>query len=584
MNKSNYLKNNKKLMLEYDFSKNFNVNLDELTLGSDKKVWWKCIICNYEWETSINYRFKYKSICPACQAKNGKGHILVCGVNDFESWCNKNKKEDLLIEWDYKKNGKLSPKDVSYGSSKMIWWKCKNNHEYIQRLNHKTGKENCGCPYCTGVKVLKGFNDLESWCINNNRYDILNEYNNAFNIKKPDEVLFSSNTKYNFKCPFGHIYSRDIHDKTLNFAQCPVCQKSNKVSIKEKTVYYYLKKYIRDVVENYILDESTKKELDIYIPSLNTAIEYDGQFYHQNDKRDIEKNLLCMEKNIYLYRIREPKLNKLPYCNNIKLSDESPESLEKAIKFLLDSLGVKKYDISIKRDVIDIQNLVIKYNISNSFQQWCIDNKKEEYLVEWDKKRNGKVTPINVSYGTTQKYYFLCKNGHSYLQSIALKTRSGIGCPYCSCRKVIKGFNDFETWCISNKKEYLLSEWNYNKNGLLKPDAITHGSTKKVWWKCSKGHEWKASLNNRSRDRNCPICCNKVIVMGINDLETVIPQIVLIWNYDKNHTILPSEVSPYSGKLVWWKCPKCNNEWKQRISHISKGIGCPSCHYNIYRQ
>ena len=452
LKKNNYLKNDKDLMLEYNYDKNVNIDLDKLTLGSDKKIWWKCNMCGYEWETSIYYRSSSKSQCPSCQANRGDGHVLIYGINDLETWCKKNEKGYILKEWDYVKNGTLLPRDISYGSSKMICWKCKKNHDYIQRLNHKTGKEDCRCPYCSGVKVLKGFNDLESWCKRNNRYDILNEYENASNVKNSDEVLFSSRIKYNFVCPFGHSYSRDLYGKTMGFAQCPICQKSNKISIKEKTIYYYLKKYIIDVVENYVIDKSTQKEVDMYIPSSKIAIEYDGQFYHKNKKRDIEKNLLCKKCNIVLFRIREPKLDKLPYCHNIKLKDESIESLEKVIVFLLNKLGIKEYDIDIKRDLVDIQNLVIKYNISNSFQQWCIDNKKEEYLSEWDAKRNGKVTPLNVSYGTTQKYYFICKNAHSYLQSIALRTRTGTGCPYCDCKKIIKGFNDFKTWCINNKK------------------------------------------------------------------------------------------------------------------------------------
>lgn len=569
-------------MLEYNYDKNNDIDLEKLTFGSDKKVWWKCKVCGYEWESSIYYRTKFKSQCPACQANNGKGKKLIQGVNDLETWCKNNKKDLILKEWNYQKNGKLLPRDISYGSDIMIWWKCKNNHEYIQRVNHKTGKENCGCPYCMGVKILKGFNDLESWCVKNNRFDILNEYKNAENKRKANEVLFSSTKKYNFICLFGHSYSRDLYGKTMNFAQCPICQKSKKTSIKEKTIYFYIKKYITDVSENYVIDKSTQKELDMYIPSSKIAIEYDGQFYHKNKKRDIEKNIFCKKHDIVLYRIREHKLDRLPYCYNIMLYDETIDSLEKVIVFLLNKLGVKKYDIDINRDLVDIQNLVIKNNISNSFQKWCIDNRKDDYLSEWDRKRNGKVTPLNVSYGTTQKYYFICKNGHSYLQSIALRTRDGVGCPYCGCKKIMKGFNDFKTWCINNKNTKLLSEWNYEKNGSLLPDSIPHGTTQKVWWRCKNGHEWLASLNNRSRGRNCPICSNKIIVKGINDLGTINPQALTMWNYDKNTNISPSEISNGSGKVVWWKCSRCGNEWKQRVAHISRGIGCPCCHYNIY--
>ena len=55
-----------------------------------------------------------------------------------------------------------------------------------------------------------------------------------------------------------------------------------------------------------------------------------------------------------------------------------------------------------------------------------------------------------------------------------------------------------------------------------------------------------------------------------------------MWNYYKNEklNIYPQDYSYGSSKKVWWICPKCKNEWQQRVNHIIKGIGCPNCHYN----
>ena len=85
-------------MLEYNYDKNMNIDLDKLTLGSDKNIWWKCNACGYEWKTSVYYRAKFKSQCPSCQANNGKGKKLIQGVNDLESWCKNNKKDLILKE------------------------------------------------------------------------------------------------------------------------------------------------------------------------------------------------------------------------------------------------------------------------------------------------------------------------------------------------------------------------------------------------------------------------------------------------------------------------------------------------------
>lgn len=82
------------------------------------------------------------------------------------------------------------------------------------------------------------------------------------------------------------------------------------------------------------------------------------------------------------------------------------------------------------------------------------------------------------------------------------------GCPFCSNppKRILVGFNDFETWCHNNNKDYLLDEWNYERNGELSPKDFSFGSGKKIWWKCNKNHQWQVSISNRIHGTNCPIC------------------------------------------------------------------------------
>lgn len=51
----------------------------------------------------------------------------------------------------------------------------------------------------------------------------------------------------------------------------------------------------------------------------------------------------------------------------------------------------------------------------------------------------------------------------------------------------------------------IASEWNYEKNGDLRPEDFV-ASNKKIWWVCNKGHEWEATINNRNKGHGCPIC------------------------------------------------------------------------------
>ena len=64
-----YIIDNSKLMSEWDWSSNVNLDPKILTSGSNKKAWWICKECGHSWETSIPVRTKMNGGCPKCSAK-----------------------------------------------------------------------------------------------------------------------------------------------------------------------------------------------------------------------------------------------------------------------------------------------------------------------------------------------------------------------------------------------------------------------------------------------------------------------------------------------------------------------------------
>ena len=58
--------------------------------------------------------------------------------------------------------------------------------------------------------------------------------------------------------------------------------------------------------------------------------------------------------------------------------------------------------------------------------------------------------------------------------------------------KLIKGENDLATLCPS-----LVQEWHPTENGDLKPEDVSSGSSKEVWWLCPKGHPYQMVINQR---------------------------------------------------------------------------------------
>lgn len=136
--------------------------------------------------------------------------------------------------------------------------------------------------------------------------------------------------------------------------------------------------------------------------------------------------------------------------------------------------------------------------------------------------------------------------------------------------------SDFETWCMENDQQHVLTQWNYKKNDIT-PREITTDYHKKVWWVCPNRHEWEATVNSRLRQNKCPYCSGLLPVKGKTDLITTDPELLKDWNYEKN-TINPNSVTKFSCRKVWWKCSKCGFEWPAAVrSRVNGKFACPRC-------
>lgn len=124
----------------------------------------------------------------------------------------------------------------------------------------------------------------------------------------------------------------------------------------------------------------------------------------------------------------------------------------------------------------------------------------------------------------------------------------------------------------------LIAEWDYDKNDMegTFPSDVTRGSHKTVWWKCSKGHLWKAPVYDRTAGRGCPYCSGRKVLIGYNDLASKAPWLSREWDYEKNSGISPETVTCGCNRKVWWKCREGHN-WQAAVCARHGGSGCPYC-------
>ena len=138
----------------------------------------------------------------------------------------------------------------------------------------------------------------------------------------------------------------------------------------------------------------------------------------------------------------------------------------------------------------------------------------------------------------------------------------------------------FREYCREENRLSVLAQWDDEKNTGSTPDSISYGSNKKVWWRCEQGHSWQASVKSRSGGAGCPVCMNKTVVPGVNDLAATHPELAAQWHPDKNGSLTPETVVSGTYRRVWWRCGK-GHEWQAAIYPRAMGSGCPVCESKV---
>ena len=543
-----HIANNSHLMDEWDWEKNsaFGFDPNTLTEGSHKKANWICKL-GHSYVAPIRNRVQGNG-CPFCAGKK-----VLKGFNDLES-----KFPEISKCWNYNKNGTLAPSDVHFGSNKKVWWICqKCGGEYESYISNRT--KGHGCPYCANQKVLVGYNDLKS-----QSPELASEWS-TMNTIQPTEVTTHSNKKVYWICPLGHDdYLMSIKQRS-NRQGCPICAKQSQTSFPEQAILFYLKQVFPNAINRYVFDG---KEVDIFIPSKNIGIEYNGYFAHKGKvEKDIAKKEHFESAGITLFTIREYKYPEEKENADFYIQERTTfNDLTTLIREVIKTIGIEQpIDIDCSRDAITIKNQYVTLRKENS-----IAVVRPDLISRWDYEKNGSITPEMITLGTGQRFYWKCKIcNRSYL---ALPSKIAEGSVCSKHRNLLKK----EGKDLASKYPELLKYWDYEKND-VDPSEIYGGGERVVYWKCEKGHSYTKSILKRVRGEGCPICAGKKVLVGFNDLSTVCPDVAKSWNYPKNGDALPTHITAHSNKKFWWIC-ELGHEWEAKVCNRVNGRGCPECY------
>ncbi len=418
---------------------------------------------------------------------------LIKGVNDLKTL-----NPELAMEWDAEKNTDRNPEDVMPGSGIRVWWKCKEGHSWDAIINTRAVRGN-GCPYCEGRKAWPGFNDLAT-----TMPEVTAQWDYERNGDlKPTEILSGCDKRVWWKCSRGHSWKTAVYHRKSGHG-CPKCEALS-ANLKQG-----------------------ENDLASHDPELASEWDYDKNIFKPEELSYASKQEIwwrCVHGHSWKATINARVFRKrgCPYCAG--------------------------------------------QQVWQGFNDLATTH--PELAAEWDYEKNAGLIPEEVTAGKDMKAWWRCPRGHSW-EAFIYSRKAGSGCPVCSGNTLLPGFNDLAT-----VKPELVSEWDYDRNTDMTPDTVSAGTSRKAWWKCDKGHGWRASIVSRVGGNNCPVCAGKMVIKGVNDLESINPLLAGEWDFERN-SVTPDSVTAGSSKKFWWKCSK-GHGWRTTVAARMGGTGCPFC-------
>ncbi|MBU5399286.1 DDE-type integrase/transposase/recombinase [Eggerthella lenta] len=532
-----------KIIDQWDVERNGTLTPHDIVCRSEKRVWWRCSDCGFSWkEAPARRRARSFDDCLACC-----GVELIPGKNDLATL-----RPDIAAEWS--ERNPMPASRVFPDFHQMFWWKGSCGHAWRAPISKRTGSSyGALCPYCSGQKVLKGFNDVATlapelaklWHPSKNRH-----------FQASRVPVNSHREVYLWNGALTHVWRQSPY-----------------------------------------------------------------QWLTENDREDI---LAPFES----------------------LIAEAKEKDEKTAEMKADA----RRGLARGKAVLKWTRFLQKSDLLVSFEQYCHEFGHEDLLAEWDKERNGELTPADVTRASSDVVWWKSETcGHAWPESVRSRAFRGAGCIYCNRLRILPGYSTAE--CLDAS---LIAKWHPTKNGELTPDQVSDRTTREIWWQCPKcGYEWQENLRLTHKnarqcpncshekrygfkvehrnalaikradiaaqwdpwlnyglklddaltgsavsvwwrgecghvwmepisvrtarvDASCPYCANRKLLSGFNDIESTHPELLVEWAGDLNGSLTPDVVKANSSDLVWWR-GECGHVWQASPARRAEGDGCPIC-------
>ena len=505
-----------------------------------------------------------------------------------------NKRHDIAKEWNYEKNDGLEPEDVSYGSTKNVWWTCAIcGSEWEQKIFMRT-QRNSSCPECRlrlmryDSSLLKNFPKLaEEWNLTKN--DGL-DYS---------QISYKARKLVWWKCAKGHEWQSMIHTRVNENKNCPICNTKD-TGLSEK---------YPQLAKEWDKEKNKNKSLDNYSENSHIKVWWkceNGHKWEQAIRRRIAVNQTCMFCEIDKKNKENSIASKAPHLiNEIHPVKNEKIDLGKISCRSGQYLWWKcshghTFEMSVASKV---DGKGCPYCLKKNRVVTFIHEQSSTIAKEWNREKNLPLVLEDITTGSHKNVWWICDEGHEWQQMVYMRfdERRNTSCPFCQEKERLS--------VIKKEYSHLFEQWDEMKNG--PPEyKLYPGSDIRVYWKCSYGHEWNDAQSIRAKNINCPICQPNEMVKGNfyevkfseelvgrkrkskrkkpetywrrkqyvhyeDSVEVLFPKLMNEWDFSKNK-VKPAEITPGSIQKVHWNCSK-GHSWLAPIVRRTSGEGCPKC-------
>jgi hypothetical protein len=477
---------------EWHPTRNGALTPDDVLGGSARKAWWRCPLDpSHVWCAKICNRVARGQGCPRCQHGPGSRPRL---------------SRALAKEWHPEKNGALKPSDVTMGSHRTVWWRCRRNPEHDWQASIRDRVEGTRCPYCINRRT-----DDEN-CLARTHPEIAAEWHATKNdLLTPFDVVAGSGHLVWWKCANGddHEWAQHVYVRTGVSPACPFCV-NQRVSITNALSATHPK-----LAREWHDWRNGELRPDDLVGGSNRSVWWRCAKGPDHEWRGV-------------VAARAKRGIGCPFCSNQRVS------MTNSLAARFPALAAEWHPTKNKRltpsDVVYASNrkvwwrcaagpdhewaTAISHRTANkSGCPFCWGRRASvtnslaslapDLAREWHPKRNRSLTPHDVTCGSAKRVWWKCPRGpdHEWDTPVNKRGLRGDSCPFCSGRRASV------TNSLGSLFPEIAREWHGTKNGSVTPDLVLAAAKDSYWWLCPRRHAWRGSVRDRTiRSRHCPIC------------------------------------------------------------------------------